>query len=104
MAPHRFVRSLVSELTASLRSSAPLLHILIGPRQTGKTTAARQVAEAWPGGVHFAAADGAVPPGPEWVGIQWEVARAKRKGSGRVLLILDEIQKVKGWSEAVKAL
>jgi hypothetical protein len=82
----------------------PFLHIITGPRQTGKTTAARQVAEGWAGEVHVAAADTALPPGPEWVRAQWEIADLKRRNGRKVLLILDEVQKVRGWSESVKAL
>ena len=41
-------------------------------------------------------------PGPEWVQNQWELAR-RDAASGPVLLILDEVQKVRGWSEGVKA-
>ena len=99
-----YQRSLVAEIRAGLDRGTPLLHIMIGPRQTGKTTAAAQVAAAWRGEVHEAAADAAVPHGPEWIQLQWELARAKRRPGRRVLLVLDEIQKVRGWSETVKAL
>jgi predicted AAA+ superfamily ATPase len=83
-----------------------LLHIITGPRQVGKTTAAMQVAAGWPGPVIEASADSPLPPGPEWVESNWARAvRAARHGRGeRVLLILDEIQKVRGWSEVVKLL
>ena len=44
-----------------------------------------------------------MPPGPEWIETQWRLAEIKASAeSGPVLLILDEIQKVWGWSEAVK--
>jgi len=99
-----FRRALVGELTAALGKGLPFLHIITGPRQTGKTTAAKQVAEGWAGEVHIAAADSALPPGPEWVRAQWEIADLKRRSGRKVLLILDEVQKVRGWSESVKAL
>lgn len=97
-------RPLVAEIHRSLRRNLPFLHIIIGPRQVGKTTAARQVAAAWGGETIFAAADAPLPPGPEWIQAQWENALS-RCGKGRkVLLVLDEVQKVKGWSEVVKLL
>ncbi len=43
-----------------------------------------------------------VPPGPEWIETQWQIAR-RASASGNVLLILDEVQKVTGWNEVVKA-
>lgn len=98
-----FKRALVGRLTQALRRDLPFLHVIIGPRQTGKTTAAGQAAEEWGGPTVFAAADAPLPPGPEWIHAQWERARAQAAG-GKVLLVLDEVQKVRGWSETVKAL
>ena len=100
----RFRRALVGQILAALRKDRPFLHMITGPRQTGKTTAAHQVAAEWPGEVHFAAADLPLPPEPEWVRSQWEVAAARARGGRKVLLVLDEIQKVPRWSETVKAL
>jgi len=97
-----FRRALVDKLLERLRHPAELMQIIIGPRQVGKTTAARQAADLWDGPVRYAAADLPVPPGPEWITNHWELAR-RDVGSKPALLILDEIQKVAGWSEAVKA-
>lgn len=53
---------------------------------------------------HYATADSPVLRGPAWIGQQWNAARAlARQGEGAVL-ILDEIQKVAGWTESVKLL
>src|SRR5688572_8758521 len=97
-------RPLAGDLAAALTRDHPLLHIITGPRQTGKTTAAGQVAASWRGEVVSAAADAAVPPGPEWIRTHWEEARRRSRPGRRSLLILDEIQKVHGWSETIKAL
>ena len=100
-----FERPIVSEIVKGLKHSKPLLQVLIGPRQVGKTTVAGHVAQrlGWP--THNASADAPLPHPPEWVETQWRLARRKgEKGAGRVLLILDEIQKVPGWSEVVKRL
>jgi predicted AAA+ superfamily ATPase len=43
-----------------------------------------------------------VGPRQHWIRAQWE--RAANRRAERPLLILDEIQKVQGWSESVKAL
>lgn len=100
-----FERDIVGELVTGLREMPQFLQIVIGPRQVGKSTAARQVADrvGWPKVV--ASADEPLPPGPEWVETQWRLARVKEAASqGPVLLVLDEIQKVAGWSEVVKRL
>ena len=89
-------------IRSALNSDHKLLQIIIGPRQVGKSTLARQIAAKWGGAVVDASADDPVPPGPEWVRHHWERARATRNATP--LLILDEIQKVKGWSETIKAL
>lgn len=77
--------------------------MLIGPRQVGKTTAAVQVEQrlGWP--THSASADAPRPHPPEWIETQWRLARTKAK-TRRVLLVLDEVQKIPGWSEVVKRL
>jgi len=98
-----FERPVVRELTAALGRRPPLLQVLVGPRQVGKTTAAAQVVARlrWPS--HVASADAPLPHPPEWIETQWRLARTAA-GRHRVLLVLDEIQKVRGWSEVVKRL
>jgi len=100
-----FERPAVGELVAALKRSPPLLQVLVGPRQVGKTTAAGQVEArlGWPS--HTATADAPLPHPPEWIETQWRLARASAAAAKRrVLLVLDEIQKVRGWSEVVKRL
>jgi predicted AAA+ superfamily ATPase len=80
--------------------------VVAGPRQVGKTTLVRQVAVA-SGLVHrYASADEPTLRGGAWIEQQWDAARLSAKDAGRrgALLILDEIQKIAGWSEAVKRL
>lgn len=61
------------------------------------------MAAAWEGPVLFASADAPLPPGPEWIQSHWEQARHSAQDRPG-LLVLDEVQKVRGWSEIVKAL
>lgn len=98
----RIERPVVTRILARFSKGPELIQIMVGPRQVGKTTAARAVERAWTGAVRYAAADLPLPPGPEWVENQWQMAR-RDLGSGPSLLILDEVQKVRGWSEVVKA-
>lgn len=96
-----FKRAVAGEVRDGLVRFPQFVHVLVGPRQVGKTTAAEQVmAElGWPS--HLASADAPLPPGPEWVETQWARAQAGAADGPR-LLVLDEIQKVRGWSEIVK--
>ena len=100
-----FERPIVSEMVRALQRTPSLLQVLVGPRQVGKTTAAGQVEQhlGWPS--HTASADAPLPHPPEWIETQWRLARAHTTSAKkRVLLVLDEIQKVPGWSEVVKRL
>ena len=96
-------RAIVDKILRRLTHPQRLLQVVVGPRQVGKTTAARAVARRWKGPVFYAAADLPLPPGPEWIESHWRQARRKASEE-ETLLILDEVQKVSGWSEAVKAL
>lgn len=77
-----FARALVDELAASCRRRAPLMQVIAGPRQVGKTTAAEQLVARlrWPN--VRAAADLPLPPGPEWLETQWQIARTLEPGTG----------------------
>jgi predicted AAA+ superfamily ATPase len=80
--------------------------VIAGPRQVGKTTLVQQVVERAGGPARFASADEPTLRGREWIEQQWEAARlaggrAQQRGP---LLVLDEIQKIPGWSETVKRL
>jgi predicted AAA+ superfamily ATPase len=95
-------RSAVLRILRGLGQPPPLIQVIIGPRQVGKTTVAREIASRWGGPVQYAAADESLPPGPDWIRSQWELARRSAREAPS-LLVLDEVQKVRGWSEAVKA-
>ena len=82
------------------------IQVLAGPRQTGKTTLAMQLIDALNIPSHYATADEPALKDLVWIEQQWETIRARLKNTGRkkALLVLDEIQKIKGWSETVKRL
>ena len=98
-----YERPLKLTLLSELSSPTPVIQVLIGPRQVGKTTIARQIQESIRLPTVYATADSPVPLDSAWIETQWR--RAMVEGSatgGPVLLILDEVQKVRGWSETIK--
>ena len=98
-----YERPLVGRVLSALQRFDELIHVVTGPRQVGKTTLAQSIARCWSGPTHYAAADELFPPSTEWIRNQWQTARRLTRGAPS-LLILDEVQKVPAWSEAVKAL
>lgn len=93
--------AIVQEVLKSLGNKKNLIQVITGPRQVGKYTAAEKIVEKWEGRQHYASADDPLPPGAEWLRHHWEIARSRGENS---LLIIDEVQKVKGWAEVVKSL
>lgn len=100
-------RPMYHALLSRLQERRRFLQVLAGPRQGGKTTVARQVLDAIKVPSHYASADEPTLQSRTWIEQQWEVGRLlirEAKGTGGALLVLDEIQKIPGWSEAVKRL
>lgn len=82
------------------------IQIIMGPRQVGKTTLVIQLTEILKIGHHFVSADAVPASNIVWLEQQWEVARLKMKQGDQeeFLLVVDEVQKIDNWSEAVKRL
>jgi hypothetical protein len=97
--------TLYDTLLRRLRAPRRFIQVLAGPRQAGKTTLARQVLEEVALPFHYASADEPTLRDRIWIEQQWGIGRLKaRDHRKRALLVLDEIQKVSGWSDAVKYL
>ena len=100
-----YERPLKSVILAELSKPASVIHVIIGPRQVGKTTIARQIQDSIGIPTIYATADSPIPLDAGWVEASWRRAIAEGAAQGfPVLLILDERQKVKGWSESLKLL
>jgi hypothetical protein len=120
-----FRRAQVTTLVQRLSEPHDRLIAIFGPRQTGKTTAARQALAALGRPYRFEAVDSpassaasgpalagvdrlASPPArrdTQWLAEVWEDSRHSAWSSqSGFILVLDEIQKIDGWSEAVKGL
>ncbi len=102
-----FLRPITKIISERLDEPRRFIQALIGPRQTGKTTMARQIISKINLPSHYASADEPVLRDREWIEQQWEIARLGLKsgeGQKKGILVLDEVQKVTGWSETVKRL
>ncbi len=100
-----FERSIVDVLLKRLGGERRFVQVVVGPRQVGKTTAVLQAGrrlETNGLGFVFASGDEPLLPGPAWIDEKWEEARAAAS-AGPVMLALDEIHKIPGWAERVKA-
>jgi predicted AAA+ superfamily ATPase len=102
-------RSEARELARRLAEPRRFLQVVAGPRQVGKTTLVAQVVAGAGFAAIQASADEPTLRGRDWLEQQWEAARIlARAGRGKrgrgALLVLDEVQKVSGWSETVKRL
>ena len=96
-----FERSFVANMEERLGGDRPLIQVLVGPRQVGKTTGVRQLLERVKGFYFFANADGVLVSDHNWLIEQWQKALALGDGA---LLVVDEIQKVPNWADSIKAL
>ncbi|MDF7826322.1 ATP-binding protein [Pontiellaceae bacterium B12227] len=100
-----FKRYIVEGILEAILRNMPVFQVIIGPRQVGKTTAAKQIIERFPYDSIYASADAPLPAEPDWIDGQWRLAVQKAETTGKpVLLVLDEIQKVPNWSGSLKAL
>lgn len=100
----KFERGIVQTLRERLAGPRTFIQLLAGPRQVGKTTIVHQVRATFRGRTHFASADLPGLTDATWVEQQWEVARTLALSGEPCLLVLDEVQKVPGWSVTVKRL
>lgn len=101
-----FERKHLQTLTKRINEPRKFIQVLLGPRQVGKTTLITQMVGKINIHYHFTTADAVAASNTIWLTQQWEVARLKmnQEKSTDFLLIIDEIQKIDNWSEAVKLL
>ncbi|MES2768693.1 MAG: ATP-binding protein [Bdellovibrionota bacterium] len=94
MNENRYLKSVIS---SRLAEKAPLIQVVIGPRQIGKTTALKASLKA---DAIYESADSPTPMNATVIEEWWEKAN-KTKSK---ILAIDEIQKIFNWSEVLKKL
>lgn len=97
-------RKISTVLQQRLIGPRSFIQVVMGPRQTGKTTAIKQAVKACGLPCRVASADSSHELAGDWIDLEWRQARQLTSNGSRAILVLDEIQKVTGWSETVKAL
>jgi predicted AAA+ superfamily ATPase len=99
-----FKRPIHGKLMERMSESRRFMQVLYGPRQSGKTTLAHQVMADLEIPSHYASADEPTLKDRTWIEQQWEIARLKVQPEKNALFVMDEAQKIDGWSETVKRL
>jgi len=102
-----YKRKYFHRLRKRLSEPRRFIQVLWGPRQTGKTTLALQILQEIADLNHYTTADEPSLKDQAWLEQQWEVARTQIRAApnpARALLVIDEVQKIDGWSETVKRL
>lgn len=99
-----FQRSHLQVLVSRMKEPRQFIQVLFGPRQVGKTTLIAQLTECLDATYVLTSGDDVNDRGTVWIGNQWGKARAALLSTGakEVILVIDEIQKIENWSEAVK--
>ncbi len=101
-----YIRPYARILQRRLAEPRRFIQAVTGPRQVGKTTLIEQVVKRSRLSARIVSADQPTLRSAVWIDQHWEAARleaarAQRQGA---ILVLDEIHKIPGWSEAVKRL
>ena len=91
-------------ITKRLKEPRKFIQVLIGPRQVGKSTVVKQVLKDLDMPYYMSSADNVPASDSSFVSDCWAAARGLMSARGLecIILVVDEIQKVRNWSEAVK--
>lgn len=88
-----------------LEADNMLLQVIVGARQTGKSTMLAQALDGLDVLSRSVSADDLLSPTEEWLREEWQQARnLQRVAKAPVVLILDEIQKISHWPNIIKGL
>ena len=99
-----YKRALYKTLVERIAEKRKFIQVIIGPRQTGKTTLAHQLFSQTKALARFHSADDTAEAGSVWIDQIWETLRLQMqlKKEKEAILFIDEIQKIRNWSESVK--
>lgn len=87
-----------------LKEPRKFIQVVMGARQIGKSTVVKQVLQDLDMPYRLFSADNVPATNNAWISDCWAAARSLKESRGweSVVLVIDEIQKIANWSEAVK--
>lgn len=87
-----------------LKEPRRFIQVVTGARQIGKSTVVKQALKDLDAPYLFFSADNVPATNPAWISNCWEAARnlKSNKDWDNIILVIDEVQKIANWSEAVK--
>ena len=99
-----YVRNQYNTLKERIEEPRKFIQVIAGPRQVGKTTLINQVLRQCGFAYAMEVADGVDAKDTDWIRRVWDSARTVMlfRKEKEYLLVIDEIQKIANWSEAVK--
>lgn len=99
-----YKRPQFAEVLERMNEPRKFIQVLAGPRQVGKSTLIDQVLEECTIPHYLYNADGVDENDTDWIRRVWESARIQMdtRQQTEAILVIDEIQKIKRWSEIVK--
>jgi predicted AAA+ superfamily ATPase len=99
-----FQRSILQNIKDRVSEERKFIQVLVGPRQTGKTTLIKQLIRGTDIPYYFVTADDLYVADTTWLRREWGNARLQMQQNDKkeILFIVDEVQKVPNWSETVK--
>lgn len=99
-----YKRPILSEVLERMNEPRQFIQVLAGPRQVGKSTLMDQALAECPLPNYLFNADGINENDTDWIRRVWESARSQMdtRQQTEAVLVIDEIQKIKNWSEMVK--
>lgn len=99
-----YKRSQYQVITKRLKEPRHFIQVVLGPRQVGKTTVVKQALKDLDLPYQIYSADSVPATQTSWISDCWSTARTQMRVEGRseFILVIDEIQKIKNWSEVTK--
>ena len=99
-----YKRAEYQQITDRLKEPRKFIQVVIGPRQVGKTTVVKQVLQDIDLPYQQFSADNVPASNTAWISNCWASVRSLKESKGfeSMILVIDEIQKISNWSEAVK--
>ncbi len=91
-------------IKSRLEEPRKFIQVVIGARQIGKSTVVKQVLKDLDSPYLFYSADNIPAINTAWISDCWESVRSLKRNNNwnSVILVIDEIQKISNWSEAIK--